>query len=178
MVQNDIKSKAAEWMMLRGWKGLIAKRRDFEQSLFEHTMVELDAFLSLFPILRKSEHFGLSENEEMILATSVIAHDVGKERPEWQKYIFGKGAYVSDVDPQLTREIIPELCHFLGFESLAGSVLNVMENCVNLHMRHERSDANVVRALLQAGDRWKTGSFSPAGTGSMCRGACWREENR
>lgn len=39
MILDEMKSKAAEWMMLRGWKGLIAKRRDFEQSLFEHTMV-------------------------------------------------------------------------------------------------------------------------------------------
>ncbi len=156
MVENDTRVKAAEWMMRRGWKRLTAKRLDFEQSLFEHTMVELDALLSLFPILRKAEHFGLVEDEEVILAASVIAHDAGKEKPEWQQYILGRGPYVSDVDPELTRRIIPELCCFLGFESLGESVVNVMENCVNLHMRHERSDANVVRALLQGGGRWKT----------------------
>jgi len=37
-----VKQKATEFMLKRGWKRLTAKRREFEQSLFEHTMVELE----------------------------------------------------------------------------------------------------------------------------------------
>ncbi|MBW2020543.1 MAG: hypothetical protein JRI65_11180 [Deltaproteobacteria bacterium] len=153
---ETLKERATEFMLQRGWKRLTAKRREFEQSLFEHTMVELDALVSLLPILRRPNHFDLTEEEEKILVASVIAHDVGKEKPEWQEYIFGERDFVSDVDPDLTKKIIPEVCNALGFENINEKVMNVIENCVNLHMRHERGDANVVLALLKGKDRWKT----------------------
>lgn len=156
MNSKEIQAKAIDWMIRRGWKRLTAKRRGFEQSLFEHTAVEVDALLSLVPILRKPEHFATEEYEEKILIASLIAHDVGKEKGEWQKYLFAKGNYISDVDPELTRKTIPELCLALGFKELGDGVLKVIENCINLHMRHERGDANVMSALLKGGDRWKT----------------------
>jgi hypothetical protein len=81
---DEITKKATAWMLNRGWKRLTAKRREFQQSLFEHTMVELDALISLLPILRKPNHFYLTEEEEKVLIASIIAHDAGKERPEWQ----------------------------------------------------------------------------------------------
>jgi hypothetical protein len=72
----EIKVNAANWMIERAWKRLTAKHRGGvypehcrrKQSLFEHT-----------------NHFDLTEEEEKILIASVIAHDVGKERPEWLK---------------------------------------------------------------------------------------------
>ena len=85
-------------MLNRGWKKLTAKRLQYEQSLFEHTMVELDALLSLLPILRQPNHFHLTEEEEKILIASVIAHDAGKEKPECQEYVLGKRDFVSDVN--------------------------------------------------------------------------------
>ena len=156
MHSEDLRAKAIDWMIQRGWKRLTAKRRGFEQSLFEHTAVELDALISLLPILQRPEHFAIEEREEKILIASLIAHDAGKEKEEWQNYLLGSGKFVSDVDPELTREIVPELCLALGFQDLGDHVLSVIENCINLHMRHERGDANVVSALLRGGDRWKT----------------------
>ncbi len=153
---DNIQKKAIEFMLKRKWKTFLAKYHRFEQSLFEHTMVELDALLSLLPILKKPNHFDLTEEEEKILIASIIAHDVGKERPEWQEYILGKREFVSDVDPALTGEVIPELCNTLGFQDINEKVMNVIENCVNLHMRHERGDANVIMAMLKGKDRWKT----------------------
>lgn len=44
MLQDEIMAKVATWMMKRGWKWLTIKHREFQQSLFEHTMVELDEF--------------------------------------------------------------------------------------------------------------------------------------
>ena len=114
-----LKERAADFMLRRGWKRLTAKRRQFEQSLFEHTAVELDAFLSLLPILRKPNHFNLTEGEEKVLIASIIAHDAGKEKPEWQKYISGKRGFISDVDPDLTEKIVPEICNALGFENVS-----------------------------------------------------------
>lgn len=87
MNMEKIREKSATWMLNRGWKKIAAKRREFQQSLFEHTMVELDALLSLVSILRKPKHFKLTEEEEKILIASVVAHDAGKEKPEWQEYI-------------------------------------------------------------------------------------------
>lgn len=40
-----IKERASEFMPGRGWKKLTAKRREFEQSLFEHAVVKLDVIL-------------------------------------------------------------------------------------------------------------------------------------
>lgn len=151
-----ILQKASEWMLARGWKQKIAKRRQFDQSLFEHSLVELDAILQLLPILRQPNHFGLSPEEEQVLIVSVVAHDVGKERPEWQDYILGRRGFVSDVDPALTNNVVPELCAALGFPGLDRKVIAVIENCVNLHMSHERRDANIVMAVLQGSDRWYT----------------------
>lgn len=37
---ETLKERATEFMLQRGWKRLTAKHREFEQSLFEHTMVD------------------------------------------------------------------------------------------------------------------------------------------
>jgi len=154
---NDtLLKKASEWMLARGWKKKVAKRRQFEQSLFEHALVELDALLQVLPILRMPNHFSLSEEEEKVLITSIIAHDVGKERAEWQEYILGRRGFVSDIDPALTKVVVPELAEALLFEGLNGKVMTVIENCVNLHMSGARGDASVFVAMLQGKDRWYT----------------------
>jgi len=152
---ESILQKASIWMLARGWKQKIAKRKQFDQSLFEHTLVELDVALQLFPIL-KSSKFDISSEEEQILIASIIAHDVGKEKKEWQNYILGKSGFVSDVDPELTRNVLESLCEALDFRNLKQKVIAVIENCVNLHMSHERHDANIVSALFQGNDRWYT----------------------
>ncbi len=155
-MNETIFRRASEWMLARGWKRKIAKRKQFDQSLFEHSLVELDFALQLLPILRQPNHFGLSSEEEQVLIASLVAHDVGKERPEWQEYVLGRRGFVSDVDPALTRSILPDLCNALGFTGLDEKVMAVIENCINLHMSHERRDANVVMAMLQGIDRWYT----------------------
>lgn len=154
--KDDLLRRATAWMLDRNWKRLTAKRRQFDQSLFEHTMMELDAMLQLLPILREPKHFGLSESEEQVLLVSVVAHDVGKQRDEWQDYILGRRGFVSDVDPGLTQSVLPELCAALGLSGVDERVMPVIENCVNLHMQHERSTTNVMAAMLQGADRWLT----------------------
>ncbi len=153
---DEVLKKASEWMLARGWKRKIAKRRQFDQSLFEHSLVELDAALQLLPILRQPHHFGLSPEEEQVLVISLVAHDVGKERSEWQDYILGRRGFLSDVDPVLTRKALPDLCAALGFSGLDAKVMAVIENCINLHMSRERRDTTVVMALLQGAERWYT----------------------
>jgi len=149
-------TKISEWMLNRGWKKKIAKHRQYDQSLFEHTLVELDMLLNILPIIHQSLHFDLTEEEESILITSVIAHDVGKERPEWQEYVLGRGKFLSDIDPELTKRVLPELCMILSFPDLGKNIMAVIENCVDLHMSHERKDTNVVMAILKGTGRWYT----------------------
>lgn len=157
MAENEmILERAIEWMAARGWKRRVAKRRQYEQSLFEHTLVELDVALQFLPILRQPCHFDLSPEEERVLLVSLVAHDVGKEKLDWQEYIFGRRPFVSDVDPALTRDVLPELCAVFGLGGLDEQVMAVIENCVSLHMRHERHDSNVVLAVLQGTSRWYT----------------------
>jgi GH24 family phage-related lysozyme (muramidase) len=43
MNRQEIMAKVAAWMLARGRKQKLTKRRDFEQSLFEHTLAELGA---------------------------------------------------------------------------------------------------------------------------------------
>jgi hypothetical protein len=84
--------RAASWMQARGWKPKLAKRRSFEQSLFEHSLIELDVLLDLLPILAHPRHSCLSETEKKILAVSVLAHDAGKETDAWRaRFFFERG---------------------------------------------------------------------------------------
>jgi hypothetical protein len=77
MDHRAVLTRAATWMQARGWRQKLAKRRGYEQSLFDHSLIELDVLLELLPILAHPRHYGLIEAEQKILA--FLAHDVGKE---------------------------------------------------------------------------------------------------
>ena len=84
MDRRDLLERATRWMAARGWRGKLAKSREYEQSLLEHSLIELDVLLELLPILASARHYGLSEKEQRILTVAVLAHDVGKETGAWQ----------------------------------------------------------------------------------------------
>lgn len=117
MERTELLTGAAKWMQARHWKEKLAKRRCYEQSLFEHSLIELDVLLELLPILASPTHYGLCQTEEAVLAIAVIAHDVGKETDAWQVYIGDPrpDRWVPHVLPELTRAVIPELCATVGF---------------------------------------------------------------
>src|SRR5215210_6478568 len=153
---NQLYERAISYMNRQSWRRLTAKSQGFEQSLFDHTRIEIDALLQLAPIFSQRAHFGLTDNELEILVVALMAHDVGKQLPEWQDYIQGRGDPLSDVDRRLTAEVVPTLYPALGLEPREG-VNQVIENCINLHMRHERRPGNVLDAILGARgsqDRW------------------------
>jgi len=153
---NQLYERAIKYMDQQGWRQLTAKSRGFEQSLFDHTRIEIDALLQLAPIFSQRAHFGLTDDELEILVVALMAHDVGKQLPEWQDYIQGRGDPLSDVNRRLTAEVVPTLYPALGLESREG-VNQVIENCINLHMRHERRPGNVFDAILGAREsqvRW------------------------
>ncbi|HRQ42247.1 MAG TPA: hypothetical protein PLD25_30375 [Chloroflexota bacterium] len=146
--------QAIEFMLDRGWKEKKAKSKQFEQSLFDHTLIEIDAFIALLPLLRNTFDPSLTEQEEQVLLTSTLAHDVGKELDEWQKYIKGQRGFLSDVNRELTERVVPQLAAMFGFSHVEEMLSSVL-----LHMRNERTDANVMERVLfggHANPRWKT----------------------
>ena len=149
-----IRERAVMFMLDRKWKEKTAKRKLFQQSLFDHTLVELDALITLLPLLRPTFSPPLTEQEEQVLLASVIAHDVGKELVEWQEYVLGRGDFLSDVNRELTETVVPQLAVRLGF---AG--VEEMISAVLLHMRYERTPANVMDRVFfgkHTNERWKT----------------------
>ena len=154
MDYQAFRTKAVEFMLNRGWKKKTAKRRNFEQSLFDHTLIEIDALITLLPLLQDTFSPPLTESEEQVLLTSVLAHDVGKELDEWQEYVMGRRDFLSDVNRELAEEIVPELASQFGFNGVDEMLSSVL-----LHMRHERTPANVTSRLLfgqHTNPRWKT----------------------
>jgi uncharacterized membrane protein len=155
---GSVYERAISHMSQKGWQRLTAKSRGFEQSLFDHTRIEIDALLQLAPIFSRPNHFGLTKEEIELLVVALMAHDVGKQLPEWQDYILGRGEALSDVNRKLTAEVVPTLYPALGLEPNPDAEL-VIENCINLHMRHERRSGNVLDAILGAREsqtRWFT----------------------
>ncbi|MBI3799800.1 MAG: hypothetical protein HY268_22855 [Deltaproteobacteria bacterium] len=158
MERQELMIQAAAWMATRGWKQKLGKRRDFEQSLFEHSLIELDVFLELCPILASPQHYSLSDAEQKILTAAIVVHDVGKEADAWQAYIGNKGPSVPHVIPELTRAVIPQLCSALGLEGLGDSIQRIMAHCAEFHHnRPGRSDGAFLEAMLTGGsDRFLT----------------------
>ena len=154
MDYQAFRTKAVEFMFNRSWKKQTAKRRNFEQSLFDHTVIEIDALITLLPLLQQTFSPSLTESEEQVLLTSVLAHDVGKELDEWQEYVMGRRDFLSDVNQELAEEVVPELASQFGFSDVAEMLSSVV-----LHMRYERTPAKVASRLLfgqHTNPRWKT----------------------
>ena len=154
MDYQAFRTKAVEFMFNRGWKKQTAKRRNFEQSLFDHTLIEIDTLITLLPLLQHTFSPSLTESEEQVLLTSVLAHDVGKELDEWQEYVMGRRDFLSDVNQELAEEVVPELASQFGFSDVAEMLSSVL-----LHMRYERTPAKVASRLLfgqHTNPRWKT----------------------
>jgi len=154
MNYKDVMCRATEFMENRGWEAKAAKRTGFEQSLFDHTLVELDALITLLPILRASYVPSFTEEEERVLVGSVLAHDVGKERGEWQEYLRGQRDFVSDVNRPLAEDTVRQIADLFGFSGIEEMLSGVL-----LHMRHERTPAKAMDRVLFGGhsiERWKT----------------------
>lgn len=160
----ELMAKAAAWMQARGWKVRLAKKRAYEQSLFEHSLIEVDVLLALLSILGDARHYGLSAAEQRILAVAVLAHDVGKETDAWQYYIHSPSTapYVAHIIPELTRQVVPELCSLLGFEECSEPVQQIMARCAEFHhSKPGRSDGAILETMLPS-----VGEARPASGGS------------
>jgi hypothetical protein len=153
---DALRQKAADWMIARDWKRKTAKRGGFNQSLFEHSIYEMDALFVLWPIL--SQSWGLSEEDLASLVVGIVVHDVGKETPEWQAYVLsspGQAGYVSHVVEDLTQAAVDRLFEELG---LQGSTDNA-KAFVRYHMQATKTTDRLLFDTIHKGDktdRWMT----------------------
>jgi hypothetical protein len=159
MNAQQILADAIRWMRRRKWREKIAKSAS-GQSLYEHSLIELDVFLTLAPILRDPKHYGLTQLEEMILIVSLIVHDAGKETDEWQTYVTATGPResVSHILPDLSAELVPQICADLGFEDISVQVHRVIVNCAGIHHNRPGQSAPAIFETLLSGtvDRFLT----------------------
>lgn len=143
---------AATWMIDRGWKRKLAKKGEYEQSLFEHSLGELDVISRLAPILAAPEHLNLSDLDIEVLKVAALAHDAGKETNEWQAYLMKRSPqHTSHIDIALTKALAPEICSALGYDDLTEDSVKVIENCINTH---HPSQAGLIAGILQGSGRW------------------------
>ena len=163
-----IRQKAAQWMITRNWKRITAKRGNFNQSLFEHTIYELDVLFTLWPIL--SKNWRLGEQDLSALAVGSVAHDVGKETPEWQNYALadkGTVLYTPHVTEDLTQAAVDRLFEALG---LTGS-LDDAKAFVRYHMQATKTTDSLIFDVINKGDksnRWMTLSNIVAEIDNVC----------
>jgi len=159
MSDSRVLAQALTWMKKRDWRAKLAKSKS-GQSLLEHSLIELDVFLQLAPILRDAKHYGLSDLEEAILMVSLLVHDAGKETDAWQAYVSssGTGPWVSHVSPELTEKLVPEICAAFGLDGISSEIQRVMIHCAGIHHdRPGRSDTAILEAVLSgASDRFVT----------------------
>lgn len=150
MDDQQILAGAITWMRQRNWREKLAKSRS-GQSLYEHTLIELDVFLQVAPILRDPKRYGFTELELSIIVASLIVHDAGKETDEWQDYVNSRGAAqrVSHILPELSEKLVPEICAALGIGEVGIEVHQVIAQCAGIHHdRPGRSDAAILKAML------------------------------
>jgi hypothetical protein len=171
MDKQQILTSAMQWMNPRGWRNKLAKSRS-GQSLFEHSLVEVDVLLELQPILAEARHYGLTEAEGNILTVAALVHDTGKETDEWQKYVQTSSPtrWVSHVIPELVRGLVPEVCKALGFDDIAEGVQRTMAHCAEFHHTPPgRGDGAVMEALLLGGtDRFLTLAYLVKAVDHLC----------
>ena len=138
------------WMRRRNWREKLAKSRP-AQSLYEHSLIELDVLLQLAPVLRDPKHYGLSDLEQNVLMVSLIVHDAGKETDSWQAYVNSAGIHpwVSHILPHLSGKLVPNICEALGLDDLSEQVNRVIVHCAAIHHnRAWQSNTAIMHSLL------------------------------
>ncbi|WP_028307045.1 hypothetical protein [Desulfitibacter alkalitolerans] len=150
---KQFRSKAIPWMINRGWQRKLAKKIDYEQTLFDHTIIQLDILIAIELLL--IEKLGLKAEEITSLFFGILLHDIGKEKEVWQHYIRSDEPYQSHIDEELTQEAINELIKLFNFSNYCKE--DILSG-VLFHMNRERTPGKVFGRIISKrhnSSRWK-----------------------
>ncbi len=159
-VYRGFRDLVATHLIQNGWKRLLAKRIQHEQSLFEHSLNTLDVVLTYLPIFRQTWHPPLTRDEEVALLVTAVAHDAGKATEEFQRYIRGESGWVGHWSPELAQALVSELYQLwaqCSGQDVAANERQVREAVTGVRytIRQERT------ASLEAGELLRTDHLSP-----------------
>jgi len=148
------------FMKERGWRRKLAKRDKYMQSLFDHSIGEVDVFLAMRSIFADPSAANLNEEEQQATLLAVALHDAGKEDEAWQKRLVSPGPFVEHIRPDLVRQLAPQLGREIGADSIDAMGAKVVGIITAFHHKRSRRDAAYVSAtfevLQDAGlRRWK-----------------------
>jgi len=139
----------------RNWNLRLAKKKQGQQTLLEHVLVECDAMNNLINLL--DLEYSFSNEEKFSLFFAIIAHDSNKETQDFQAYLNQEKNFEICMNEELSREIIPELSELLKvdikIEEVVASIIT--------HMARERKSPLTAlrlvenRAKEEISNRWK-----------------------
>jgi hypothetical protein len=148
---------SAAWMRSRGWHRLLAKQRDFSQSLYHHTLAELDVLATLAPMLMSSAGWALTFKQFQALFVANLCHDVGKEDPAWQRAV-ARGQKAPDhVHHLSTRTAIQDWSKTLGYADDPGFSATVAA-AIGLHHKATQGAASTLDLVFHGAledPRWR-----------------------
>ncbi|HVA25619.1 MAG TPA: hypothetical protein VMW62_14645 [Chloroflexota bacterium] len=148
---------AAGWMSSRGWQRLLAKDRDYTQSLYHHTLAEIDVLASLAPALMSDAGWALTAKQFQALFVANLCHDVGKEDPAWQRAVARRGKAPDHVHHESTTAAIEDWAGRLGYDSNCGFSATVAA-AIGLHHKATQGVASTLDLLFHGGQvdpRWR-----------------------
>jgi len=134
----------------REWHKKIGKTSPFNQTLLEHSLITYDVVEKLLDLLKRERVF--SNEEEKILLISSIAHDVGKEKDEWQKAVKENRKPPRHIDDGLTQEIVGQLSEIFGIEDA-----NTVIDAIKFHMAATKTNGNIISSIITEHNtkKWK-----------------------
>ncbi|HEC79168.1 MAG TPA: type I-D CRISPR-associated protein Cas10d/Csc3 [candidate division WOR-3 bacterium] len=134
----------------RGWQNKIGKTFPFNQTLLEHSLITYDVVEKLLDLLREKKVF--SNEEEKVLLISAIAHDVGKEKDEWQKAVKENRKPPKHIDDDLIQEIVGQLSNIFGIKDI-----NSVIDAIKFHMSSTKTDGNIISSVIakHKTEKWK-----------------------
>lgn len=139
-------TKLVEFAQSKGWANIVAKRKNGEQSLLEHSLVSRDCGVALASTLKP--FIQLSSSEFKIIETATFLHDSAKMTDDFQAYILGKKTeFVSDIQSAFDEQIIREFNSF-SKARLSESEIQQVLSAICLHMKNAATNGNVLSQLI------------------------------
>lgn len=144
--EQDFRARAIQFMDQRKWQRFVAKRKQFQQNLFDHSLLALDILIILTRELK--EALALTDAEIVSARSGAVLHDCAKKTDEFQLYIKDNSKPKAlDTNKIVAEETVVAFIQELGEPDLCAE--DILTNIL-LHMRAERTPANLLIRLISA----------------------------